>query len=414
MSATSTTADPAPRRRAATNTAATYGWVERAFHWAIALLIPTAIALGVVAQRWAFDTDEALAAKATLFSLHKTVGIAILLVALARIAWALTQPRPAPLHPERRLETFAAATVHWLLYGSLVLVPLLGWAHHATAEGFAPILWPLGQSLPLLPKDPVLSAQLATLHVVFERVLVAALLLHVAGALKHALVDRDATLPRMWRGADPGPLPAARAHLAPAGVAALVWIAALGAGLALGPKGTPAAAAATATAATEAAANWAVEEGTLSITVTQMGQPVTGAFADWDAAIDFDEAPRPDGTHGAVEVSVATGSLSLGSVSQQATAPEFLSSEAFPTATFRAPIVRDGDGWLAEGTLSLRGAEVPVRLPFALELDGDLARMGGTAALDRRDYGMGASYPDEGSVGFAVTLDVALTARRAD
>ena len=401
----------APRRHAATNTTSTYGWVERAFHWAIALLIPTAIALGIVAQRWGFDSDAALATKATLFSLHKTVGVAILVVALARIAWALTQPRPRPLHPERRAETFLAALVHWLLYGSLVLVPLLGWAHHATAEGFAPILWPLGQSLPLLPKDPALSETLATLHVVFERVLVAALLLHVAGAAKHAVIDRDATLPRMWRGADPGPLPGGGRHLAPLAAAAVVWLAALGVGLALTPHEAQATAA---EARTDAAANWTVEEGTLSITVTQLGSPVTGSFADWQAAVDFDETPRADGTHGAVEVAVSIGSLALGSVTNQALSADFLSAEAHPTATFRAPLTAEGDGYVADGTLSLRGVEVPVRMPFALTLDGDLATVEGTARLDRRDYAMGETYPDETSVGFGVVVDVALTARRAE
>ena len=156
------------RRTEPTNTVSTYGWVERVFHWAIALLIPTAIVLGVIAHGLAYDTDAALARKALLFSLHKSVGLTILAVALARIAWALSQPRPRPLHPDRRAETFLAGLVHWLLYGSLVLVPMLGWATHAATEGFAPIPWPFGQSLPFVPRDPALAETLATLHMVLS------------------------------------------------------------------------------------------------------------------------------------------------------------------------------------------------------------------------------------------------------
>jgi cytochrome b561/polyisoprenoid-binding protein YceI len=402
-------------RDAATNTPSTYGWVERAFHWSIALLIPTVIALGVVAYDWPYDTDAALATKATLFSAHKTVGIAILFVALARIAWALAQPRPRPLHPERRLETFAASTVHWLLYGSLVLVPLLGWAHHATAEGFAPIWWPFGQSLPFLPKDPTLSGQLATLHMTFERVLVLALLLHVAGTLKHVFVDRDSTFARMWRGADPGPLRASKSHAAPLAAALVVWAAALGAGLLIGPRGAQAVQVPAEAASVSGISTWTVEEGTLAITVTQLGSPVTGTFGDWQAAIDFDETPRADGTLGTVEVGVSTGSLTLGSVSQQAVGPEFLASEAFPQAVFTATILPDGDAYVADGTLALRGVEIPLRLPFTLALDGDRAEMTGQVQLDRRDFGMGVeNYADESSVGFSVALDVALTAVRAE
>ena len=47
------------RHTAPGNTSSTYGWVERAFHWAIALLIPTAIILGVVPYNPPYDTDAA-------------------------------------------------------------------------------------------------------------------------------------------------------------------------------------------------------------------------------------------------------------------------------------------------------------------------------------------------------------------
>lgn len=340
------------RHQDATNTTRTYGWVERAFHWSIALLIPTAIVLGVVAYDMPFDTDAALARKAMLFSAHKTVGIAIFFIALARILWALSQPRPVPLHPDRRLETTLAALVHWLLYGSLLLVPLLGWAHHATAEGFAPIWWPFGQGLPFLPKDPELSAQLATLHMVFERVMVIALALHILGAIKHAVIDKDATLGRMWRGTVPDTIGDDTTSKAlPVAVAAAVWAVALGVGLALGPKAGQVAASVPAEAATvDGASNWVVEDGTLSISVTQLGSAVTGTFGDWQAAIDFDAAERNDGTYGTVEVGVSTGSLTLGSVSQQATGPEFLAASSFPQADFSAIIRAEGDGYVADGS----------------------------------------------------------------
>ena len=398
------------RNAAATNTDRAYGWVERAFHWALALMIPTAIALGVIAHDGAQVMEaggaspDLVARTVTLFSLHKTLGIAILAVAVLRILWAVSQPRPRPI--QDGWEATLAAIVHWLLYGSLILVPLLGWAHHATAEGFAPILWPLGQSLPFLPKDGALSATLGTLHIVFERVLVIALLLHVAGAVKHAVIDRDGTLARMVTGREPARVAGRHGRAAPLAAAVAVWAAALGVGLWLaGGDARPAVAS---EVAVEAPSDWVVEDGTLSITVTQLGAPVTGTFADWDAAIAFD----PETGTGAVEVAVATGSLTLGSVTDQATGAEFLSAEAFPTARFVADIAPEGDGFVAEGTFGLRGAEVPLRLPFTLALDGDVATMAGQVPVDRRDFGMGEGYPDESSVGFAVTIDVALTARR--
>ncbi|MDP4990023.1 MAG: cytochrome b/b6 domain-containing protein, partial [Marivita lacus] len=119
------------------NTTAQYGAVAKTFHWLTALGILAVIPLGIIANDLPYDTAEQLADKAWLFSLHKTIGVTLFFVALARILWALSQPKPAPLHPDRKTETLLAEIVHWLLYGSLVLVPLSGWIHHAATEGFA-------------------------------------------------------------------------------------------------------------------------------------------------------------------------------------------------------------------------------------------------------------------------------------
>ena len=191
-----------------TNTPAAYGTVTKTFHWLTVLLIAATLPLGIIANDLAHQirapgaevTDALVARAALLFSLHKTLGIAVFFTALARIGWALTQTKPGLLNGDRRAEAWLAETVHWLLYGSLLLVPLTGWIHHAATSGFAPILWPLGQSLPLVPQSESLAALTADLHIIFERVLILSILLHVAGALKHHLIDRDATLRRMLPG----------------------------------------------------------------------------------------------------------------------------------------------------------------------------------------------------------------------
>ena len=146
-----------------TNTQTTYGSVTKTFHWLTALLILTAFPLGILANGAPFATGDEIAQKAWLFSLHKTVGVTTFFTALARILWAISQKKPAGLHSDNKLETFAAESVHWLLYISMLMVPLSGWLNHAASVGFAPILWPpflgpLGQSLPLVPKSEAVSA----------------------------------------------------------------------------------------------------------------------------------------------------------------------------------------------------------------------------------------------------------------
>lgn len=395
----------------ARNTATRYGAVTKTLHWATALGIFAAVALGIVAERWPMADDAARATKIALFSAHKTLGVTLLALAVIRIAWAVTQPKPAPLHPERRAETLAASTVHWLLYGSLIAVPVTGWLHHATAPGFAPILWPFGQGLPGLAASEALTEIFSALHLVLNWVLGLSIAAHVAGALKHALVDRDATLSRMLPGHTEAGSPGRHPGFAlPVAAALSIWAAAFGIGAGTGlfsadARGAPA-------ELETVDSDWQVTEGTLAIDVQQMGSEVSGQFADWTADIAFEERDAP-GRRGAVRVEIATGSLTLGSVTKQATGPDFLASEAHPVAVFEAEIVTAADGYEAQGTLTLAGESVPVTLPFQLRIEGDAATMQGGLTLDRRAFGIGAGMTDPEQLGFSVEVTISLDAVRS-
>ena len=52
-------------------------------------------------------------------------------------------------------------------------------------------------------------------------------------------------------------------------------------------------------------------------------------------------------------------------------------------------------------------------MPFDLTVEGDNASMSGRLTLDRRDFKIGESMPDESSVGFAVEVTIELTATRS-
>ncbi|AMY69698.1 cytochrome b/b6 domain-containing protein [Frigidibacter mobilis] len=387
------------------NTATSYGSLARSLHWLTALLILSAIGLGLYAGTLPATSDAEVARLAGVFSLHKTIGVAAFFTALLRIVWALAQPRPVPLHPERRLETLAAEGMHWALYGAMLVMPLSGWVYHSAVAGFAPILWPFGQALPLVPLSEAVAGAAKAVHHTSALVLYAAIGLHVLGALKHVLVDRDATLARMARGVSAGTA-ARHGSLAAPLAALLVWAAVIGLGV-FAPAGkAPEAAPAPVASASES--GWTVTEGTLGIALRQMGASVSGSFTGWTAEIDYDEATRT----GAVRVTIPVAGLVLGSVTPQALGPEFFDAETHPTAVFSAQIAEGAGGLVATGTLDLRGVTVPVSLPFTLDIAGNTATMTGSTTLDRRDYGMGASYADETTVGFAVQVDVALTAVR--
>ena len=387
----------------------TYGTVTKTFHWLTALLILTVIPLGVIANQLPYDTNDELARKAWLFSLHKTLGVIIFFVALARILWAMTQRKPANLHPDRKVETFLAETVHWLLYVSLVAVPLTGWIHHAATTGFAPIWLPIGQDLPLVPKDESVAKAFAGLHWLFSKIMVASLLLHFAGALKHQFIDKDSTLQRMWFGAST-PTHAHRGTAAAPIAAAVLYAGLTGLGAMAGLySATPAAAR---TALAEVSSDWVVQEGEIALTITQFNAPVTGRFGDWTAAIRFD--PAATGTMGDVTTTIAIDSLTLGSVTGQALGADFFDAASFPTATFAAQIVQAGDAYAAQGTLTIKDSTVPVTLPFTLEIADGVATMAGAVTLDRRDFAIGETMGDETNLAFAVDIAVSLTASRSE
>lgn len=393
------------------HTPATYGTVTKTFHWLTALFILTIIPLGAIANRLPYETNAQLALKAQLFSAHKTLGVVIFVVALARIIWALTQTKPAPLHPARKTETFLADLVHWLLYISLVAVPLTGWIHHAATAGFAPIWLPISQDLPLVPKNEEVAKLFAGLHWAWSKIMIAAILLHVAGALKHQIVDKDATLKRMWFGASHVATTGVHKGSLAAPIAAFALYATVTATGAAAGLYTAKSTASQVTLA-QVSSDWTVTEGEIALTITQFGNPVTGSFADWTAAISFDE--NATGPLGVVETTIAIGSLSLGSVTGQALGADFFDAANFATAVFQAQITADGDAYVADGTLTIKGVAVPVTLPFILAIDGDVAEMAGQLQLDRRSFAIGQTMSDETNLAFAVDVAVNLIATRGE
>ncbi|WP_417266881.1 cytochrome b/b6 domain-containing protein [Celeribacter baekdonensis] len=403
------------------NTDTRYGLIARLFHWVIALLILTDLALGLIGENIP-RTAETVETLKTLYSVHKTIGVSVLFLAILRILWALTQTRPVPVHPERRAEMLLAEIIHWALYGAIIVMPLSGWVIHSAESGFAPILWPFGQNLPFVVKSEALAHTAGAVHGLSALVIYLSVGLHIAGALKHAVIERDGVLGRMIKGRDAGTSgqKATTPHAVPPLAALVLWAGVIGFAV-FGPTPPmPEAEAAqmptTAPVATAAGPAsdlpvWTVQDGSLGITVTQMGAGVEGSFANWSAAIAYD----PDTGTGDVSVAIDTTSLTLGSVTTQAQGPEFFDTATYASATFAGPISRMGDGpdHKVVGTLSLVGQTAPVTLEFTLNLVDDTATMSGQAVLDRRDFGMGAAYADESTVGYSVTVDVSLTATRA-
>jgi cytochrome b561 len=170
----------------------------RLLHWLMALMVIAMLFIGV---GMVSTTTEAYA---RLVAIHKPLGAAILLLVLVRLGVRFRH-RPPPLPSDLPAWQRHAATLsHWLLYALMLLMPLIGWA--MLSAGGYPVTLLDGVTLPaLVPLDPALFAFLRGAHRYLALLLFATFLLHLAAALFHALIRRDAVLPSMlpWKPRDP-------------------------------------------------------------------------------------------------------------------------------------------------------------------------------------------------------------------
>ena len=159
-------------------------------HWAIALALAFQLALG-----FSMPKDERGFA---LFQLHKSVGITILLMTLARLAWRLTHRPPTAV--EGGFNGFLAKAVHTLLYVFMVGMPLTGWAVVSTSPIQVPTLFWGAIEWPHLPLSGSLNETAEGAHELLAWIGITLVVLHVAGALRHQFLLKDRLLRRMGPG----------------------------------------------------------------------------------------------------------------------------------------------------------------------------------------------------------------------
>ncbi|AGI24508.1 putative type-b cytochrome [Pseudomonas sp. ATCC 13867] len=162
----------------------------RVLHWVMAPLVLAMllIGLGMVAS--------VSPRHAELVAIHKPLGAALLVLVLLRIAVRLTRRVPPLPDDMPGWQRGAAHLSHLALYGLLLAQPLVGWTMQS-AGGYPVVLWG-GFELPALVAPSVeLHTLLRGAHSVLACVLLLTILLHLAAALFHGLIRRDAVLPSM-------------------------------------------------------------------------------------------------------------------------------------------------------------------------------------------------------------------------
>ncbi|AJP43466.1 RNA methyltransferase [Alteromonas australica] len=165
-------------------------------HWVVGLTIIGMLATGI------YMAEEGVY---SLFPIHKATGFILLFVALARVVWRMKNGWPTPAGQYASWEHTLATVVHWVLIVSTLLMPISGLMGSVLGghgldvfglEVFAPN-FSVEDPEKTLPINYALSKLGSAIHFYLGYTLIAALVLHIAGALKHHLVDKDGTLKRM-------------------------------------------------------------------------------------------------------------------------------------------------------------------------------------------------------------------------
>jgi cytochrome b561 len=174
-----------------------WGGVAKFFHWAIVLLILAQAVIGLIMV----DLPKR-PSSIPVYSLHKSLGITVLALAVLRLVWRLIDGRPRDVAGLPPLQALGARVGHALLYVLIFAVPLSGWLFDS-ASSLRPLYWFGLIHLPSLTggKNAAIEEFAQEAHELLFWVLVVVAAGHALAALVHHFHNRDETLARMlpWR-----------------------------------------------------------------------------------------------------------------------------------------------------------------------------------------------------------------------
>ena len=156
------------------------------------------------------------------------------------------------------------------------------------------------------------------------------------------------------------------------------------------------------------------EESSIKFVANYGGVPITGSFTQFDADIVFD-VDKLEAS--AVKATIDTGTVTSDNADAAGSLPgkDWFASKDFPKAVFECKKFRklDGRKYEGEGSLTLKGKTVPVRIVFNLDIKDTDAIMRGKATLSRTAFSVGeGEWKNTEVVADNVTVEVKIAATR--
>ena len=175
------------------NTIDSYGLIARLFHWIIFLMVIGVIIGGDIAADMPTGPG-----KAVMIGMHKSFGFTILFLAVLRLLWRLTNPRPRDLGSSQ-FQNKLGHTMHIFLYILLLSQPTIG---ILMSQSFGHPVYPFDLfKVPTFVNENIRMGKiLLEIHETIWVVLAISVGIHAAAALKHHFIEKNRTLMRMIQG----------------------------------------------------------------------------------------------------------------------------------------------------------------------------------------------------------------------
>lgn len=175
------------------DTAEGYGIVSRLFHWLMAVAIFAMFVLGV----WMVRLDYYSPYYNSAPSIHRSVGLILMLALVLRLVWRAINRKPAydDLSSFERRTSYA---VHWAFYVLLLALMISGYLI-STLDGSAISAFGWFE-VPALVKNPGLETSAGNIHRILAYLVIGLAAVHSLAALKHHVLDGSPILIRMWLG----------------------------------------------------------------------------------------------------------------------------------------------------------------------------------------------------------------------
>ncbi|GFE48334.1 cytochrome b [Roseobacter cerasinus] len=171
-----------------------YNFISRLNHWVAAIAMIGMLLFGLYLEYG----DLAREARRPLIGIHRSIGVVVLIFGIWRVSWRIMQGFPTPVADMPRWQFRLSKGVHWSLLAGILIMPLSGIGFTVFRGRDVDVFgW---FSIPGAAEIPWIVSLSSVLHQYVGLGLCAIVVLHIAAALKHHLVDRDPTLRRMISG----------------------------------------------------------------------------------------------------------------------------------------------------------------------------------------------------------------------